>query len=213
MDAERGAVRHDGAAAADWATAAGQLGRELLVKHGLDVGGVDIALAVRPVEGLVRQLDGSVEKRFSKKALLYPLQARALPCALPYAQGPGAPAGRQHGEALLQEGAAVPAPGARRAPGPEPHPMPYPTPSPARRPCLWRSCAALPAAPAKLGRAPRARGHPARRYRMPMADQHVAHLTCTWRICWKSARALVPPVGVSHGCAERCRTDRAAWEG
>ncbi len=28
-------------------------------------------------KGLVRQLDGSMEKRFSKKALLYPPQARA----------------------------------------------------------------------------------------------------------------------------------------
>jgi len=72
-------VRHDSAAAAEWATAGAKLGRELLVKHGLDVGPVDIALHVRPCEGLVRQLDGSVEKRFSKKALLYPIQA--CPCA------------------------------------------------------------------------------------------------------------------------------------
>lgn len=69
-----GARRHGAAAAAEWATAAGKLARELLVKHGLDVAGVDIALHVRPCEGLVRQLDGSVEKRFSKAALLYPIQ-------------------------------------------------------------------------------------------------------------------------------------------
>ena len=67
-------MRHDAAAVAEWATAAGKLARELLVKHGLDVAGVDIALHVRPSEGLVRQLDGSVEKRFSKAALLYPIQ-------------------------------------------------------------------------------------------------------------------------------------------
>ena len=70
-----GARRHDAAAAAEWATAAAKLGRELLVKHGLDVASVDVALHVRPCEGLVRQLDGSVEKRFSKAALLYPIQA------------------------------------------------------------------------------------------------------------------------------------------
>lgn len=69
-----GARRHDAAAAAEWATAAGKLARELLVKHGLDVASVDIALHARPCEGLVRQLDGSVEKRFSKAALLYPIQ-------------------------------------------------------------------------------------------------------------------------------------------
>jgi hypothetical protein len=119
VDAERGAVRHDGAAAAAWATAAGQLARELLVKHGLDVGGVDIALAVRPVEGLVRQLDGSVEKRFSKKALLYPLQARSgrsaqSPNHIPYPM-PKGPVRQLGGsvEKRSPEGAAVPAAGAR----------------------------------------------------------------------------------------------------
>ena len=42
--------------------------------QGLDVGNCDIMLHVRVCEGLVRQLDGSIEKRFARKELLYPIQ-------------------------------------------------------------------------------------------------------------------------------------------
>ena len=42
--------------------------------QGLDVGNCDIMLHVRVCEGLVRQLDGSIEKRFACKELLYPIQ-------------------------------------------------------------------------------------------------------------------------------------------
>jgi len=42
--------------------------------QGIDVGDVDLVLHVRPCEGLVRQIDGTVEKRFAKKELLVPLQ-------------------------------------------------------------------------------------------------------------------------------------------
>ena len=42
------------------------------------MGEVDLVLHVRPCEGLVRQLDGTVEKRFAKKELLVPLQVEAF---------------------------------------------------------------------------------------------------------------------------------------
>lgn len=42
--------------------------------QGLDVGNCDIMLHVRVCNGLVRQLDGSIEKRFDRKELLYPIQ-------------------------------------------------------------------------------------------------------------------------------------------
>ena len=45
-----------------------------VVVQGLDVGNCDIMLHVRVCEGLVRQLDGSIEKRFARKELLYPIQ-------------------------------------------------------------------------------------------------------------------------------------------
>ena len=41
------------------------------------MGDVDLVLHVRPCEGLVRQIDGTVEKRFAKKELLVPLQVGA----------------------------------------------------------------------------------------------------------------------------------------
>ena len=42
--------------------------------QGLDVGNCDIILHVRVCEGLMRQLDGSIEKRFARKELMYPIQ-------------------------------------------------------------------------------------------------------------------------------------------
>ena len=42
--------------------------------QGMDVGRCELVLHVRPCEGLMRQLDGTVEKRFAKKEILYPLQ-------------------------------------------------------------------------------------------------------------------------------------------
>ena len=38
------------------------------------MGNCDIMLHVRVCEGLVRQLDGTIEKRFARKELLYPIQ-------------------------------------------------------------------------------------------------------------------------------------------
>ncbi len=40
----------------------------------MEVGRCELVLHVRPCEGLMRQLDGTVEKRFAKKEILYPLQ-------------------------------------------------------------------------------------------------------------------------------------------
>ena len=38
------------------------------------MGNCDIILHVRVCEGLMRQLDGSIEKRFARKELMYPIQ-------------------------------------------------------------------------------------------------------------------------------------------
>ena len=46
--------------------------------QGLDVGRCELVLHVRPCEGLMRQLDGTIEKRFAKKEILYPLQVLLL---------------------------------------------------------------------------------------------------------------------------------------
>ena len=49
----------------------------------MDVGRSELVLHVCPCEGLMRQLDGTVEKRFAKKEILYPLQVNMLlfmPC-------------------------------------------------------------------------------------------------------------------------------------
>jgi hypothetical protein len=42
--------------------------------QGMEMGRCELILHVRPCEGLMRQLDGTVEKRFAKKEILYPLQ-------------------------------------------------------------------------------------------------------------------------------------------
>ena len=44
--------------------------------QGIEVGPTDVMVHVRPCEGLVRQLDGTVEKRFAKTQLTVPLQVR-----------------------------------------------------------------------------------------------------------------------------------------
>ena len=42
------------------------------------MGRAELVLHVRPLEGLMRRLDGTVEKRFAKKDILYPLQVRRM---------------------------------------------------------------------------------------------------------------------------------------
>lgn len=44
----------------------------------MDVGRSELVLHVQPLEGLMRRLDGTVEKRFAKKEMLYPLQVSSL---------------------------------------------------------------------------------------------------------------------------------------
>ena len=58
--------------------------------QGLDVGNCDIILHVHVCEGLMRQLDGSIEKRFARKELMYPIQVCIYP-SIPI--GPHSPVG------------------------------------------------------------------------------------------------------------------------
>ena len=51
--------------------------------QGMDIGRSELVLHVRVCEGLMRQLDGTVEKRFAKKEILYPLQVFHLPLPAP----------------------------------------------------------------------------------------------------------------------------------
>ena len=76
MDKDTGDRPHDQAALSEWHRAAAGLSGQFRSKQGLEVGPCRLVLHVRPCEGLMRQLDGSVEKRFSKTQLLYPIQAR-----------------------------------------------------------------------------------------------------------------------------------------
>ena len=52
----------------------------VILAQGLEVGPTDVVLHVRPCEGLVRQLDGTVEKRFAKAELRVPLQVDGSRC-------------------------------------------------------------------------------------------------------------------------------------
>jgi 5'-3' exoribonuclease 1 len=50
------------------------LNNDYLSKQGLELGQIQLLLHVRPCEGLVRQIDGTIEKRFGKTEAVYPLQ-------------------------------------------------------------------------------------------------------------------------------------------
>ena len=58
------------------------------VLQGLDVGQCALLLHVRPCEGLVRQVDGSIEKRFSPKHLMYPIQVSSSAQRLSFQREP-----------------------------------------------------------------------------------------------------------------------------
>ena len=63
----------DQAASDAWRSEAAKQAAELMTRQGVDVGPVlGMLVCVRPVEGLVRALDGSVEKRFARKELAVP---------------------------------------------------------------------------------------------------------------------------------------------
>ncbi|KAK9865531.1 hypothetical protein WJX84_008983 [Apatococcus fuscideae] len=68
-------TEHGNDAKREWVQSAQQISHEYLSKRGIDVGRCAIMVHVRPVEGLVRQLDGTLEKRFAKQELQVPLQA------------------------------------------------------------------------------------------------------------------------------------------
>ena len=78
--------------AEDWSRQAAQLTNEYLSKHGVELGALQLLLHVRPCEGLVRQIDGTVEKRFGKTEAVYPLQVtlRRNPSPDPRFQADGA---------------------------------------------------------------------------------------------------------------------------
>lgn len=57
-----------------WDIEIANMKQEYLSKHGVDLGDVKLLIHVRPLEGLIRQIDGSVEKRFGKETKAFPLQ-------------------------------------------------------------------------------------------------------------------------------------------
>ncbi len=59
---------------AGWDIDVANMKQEYLSKHGVDLGDVKLLIHVRPLEGLIRQIDGSVEKRFGKETKSFPLQ-------------------------------------------------------------------------------------------------------------------------------------------
>ncbi|GAB4816899.1 hypothetical protein N2152v2_003945 [Parachlorella kessleri] len=69
-----GALAHTKQEAEEWAHERQRLMQELLTKQGVETGPVQLLLHVRPCEGLVRQVDGAIEKRFGKKEVLVPIQ-------------------------------------------------------------------------------------------------------------------------------------------
>lgn len=70
---------HDTEAANGWRQLAAKLARDLVVHAGVDAGMCDLLLHLRPCEGLVRRVDGTIEKRFSKSEHALPVQVRSCP--------------------------------------------------------------------------------------------------------------------------------------
>ena len=58
----------------EWSRQTTQMKNDYVTKQGLELGQLKLLLHVRPCEGLVRQIDGTVEKRFGKTEVSYPLQ-------------------------------------------------------------------------------------------------------------------------------------------
>lgn len=69
-------VKHDSGDQNNWLSEAAKTRHEQKIKSGIECGDVEVLIHVRPLEGLVRQVDGTVEKRFSKKEVLYPMQVK-----------------------------------------------------------------------------------------------------------------------------------------
>lgn len=75
----------------DWDEIVSSIKSNFLEKDGIDVGEVSVILHVRVCVGLVRNLDGTIEKRFASTEEAHPLQA-VLQKAPGKLQGPGAAA-------------------------------------------------------------------------------------------------------------------------
>ena len=60
--------------AEEWQRESKALASTLRTKSGVEIGPSKVLLHVLPVEGLVRQLDNSIEKQLAQKPLLHPLQ-------------------------------------------------------------------------------------------------------------------------------------------
>lgn len=68
---------HGSRDAEEWRHAATLLLQQFRGKQGVELGGVSLLLHVQPCEGLLRRVDGSIEKRFGHAQISYPLQARS----------------------------------------------------------------------------------------------------------------------------------------
>ena len=74
----QGAYMHNKDNAQAWTQLAAKLSRDLVVHHGIDAGPCELLLHLRPCEGLVRTVEGAIEKRFSKSETSLPVQVRML---------------------------------------------------------------------------------------------------------------------------------------
>ena len=66
--------RHSKEEAEEWRRSSTLLSGSFRKKQGLDIGACKLLLHVRPCEGLMRRLDGTVEKRFSEASIIHPVQ-------------------------------------------------------------------------------------------------------------------------------------------
>ena len=74
----QGSTAHNKDNAQAWTQLAAKLSRDLVVHHGVDAGPCELLLHLRPCEGLVRTVEGAIEKRFSKSETSLPVQVRLL---------------------------------------------------------------------------------------------------------------------------------------
>ncbi|MEW5297011.1 MAG: hypothetical protein WDW36_000248 [Sanguina aurantia] len=69
---------HNASEASKWECEASILANSYVTRFGVDVGKVDIVVAVRAVTGFVRHLDGGVQKQYAPEEVLCPLQVARL---------------------------------------------------------------------------------------------------------------------------------------
>ena len=61
-----------------WQRDAIELTNTFRKQYGMEIGRCNVILHVRPCEGLVRNMDNTVEKRFAERSSLYPVQVCTL---------------------------------------------------------------------------------------------------------------------------------------